>query len=166
MYYGAIIAISIVFSNIKYNDDDDDDINGQDGQSFDFDYWALFISSSAEIAGLTLAISMVDRVGRVSTQVWAYSLGGFCLLLLGILDFYVGEDVKNGVNQGEAAVSERWHLILFAFLSRMFIMVATSVTWLHTAELLPTRFRATGHGLGKLLCSFCLSCCQIHLFRF
>jgi len=164
MYYGAIIAISIVFSNIKFDDDDDDDSNGQDGQSFDFDYWALFISSSAEIAGLTLAISMVDRVGRVSTQVWTYSLGGFCLLLLGILDFYAGKDVENGVDQGEAAVSERWHLILFAFLSRMFIMVATSVTWLHTAELLPTRFRATGHGLanalgrvGGITCPFIIS---------
>ena len=31
----------------------------------------------------------------------------------------------------------------------MFIMAATSITWLHTSELLPTEIRATGHGLAN-----------------
>lgn len=158
MYYGAIMATSIVFSDIHNNEDDNDSDNGN---SFDFDYGAIFISSSAEAVGLTLAILMVDRAGRVSTQIWAYSLGGFCLLLLGFL--YVKGDVINGVDQ-EEVVSERRKLIFFAFLARMFIMAATSVTWLHTAELLPTRFRATGHGLasamgriGGVTCPFIVS---------
>ena len=146
MYYGAIIAVSIVFSTIQ-NDESGD--NNQ--KSFNFDYGAIFITSSSEIVGLTLAILMVDRMGRVQTQIWTYTMGGLCLLLLGILDFYVGEDVTDGVDQ-ERGVALRLYLIFFAFLSRMFIMGATSVTWLHTAELLPTRFRATGHGLGKFLC--------------
>jgi MFS family permease len=150
MYYGAIMTVSIVFSNIQKDDDNENNDDNNNGKIFDFDYGALFITSSAEIAGLSLAILMVDRVGRVTTQIWAYSLGGFCLLLLGILDFYVvRSDPMNGVDQGEEVASQRLYLILFAFLSRMFIMGATSVTWLHTAELLPTRFRATGHGLGE-----------------
>lgn len=138
MYYGAIMAVSIVFSNIQKGDDESNDEN----KAFDFDYWALLISSSAEIVGLILAILLVDRMGRVSTQVWAYSLGGLSLLLLGILNFY---------GDSEEEESPRNYLIVFAFLSRMFIMGATAITWLHTAELLPTQYRATGHGLANAL---------------
>lgn len=138
MYYGAIMAVSIVFSNIQKGDDNSNDENN----AFDFDYWALLISSSAEIVGLILAILLVDRMGRVSTQVCAYSLGGLSLLLLGILNFY---------GDSEEEESPRNYLIVFAFLSRMFIMGATAITWLHTAELLPTQYRATGHGLANAL---------------
>ena len=151
MYYGAIMAVSIVFSNIQNVDSYNASDNNSDGEAFDFDYWAIFIASSAEIVGLTLAIALVDRVGRVPTQAWAYSLGGFCLLMLGIFDFYAGSD--SAINN-ESETSPRNYLIVFAFLSRMFIMGATAITWLHTAELLPTRFRATGHGLGKFLLFF------------
>lgn len=139
MYYGAIMAVSIVFSNIQKGDDNNGSDNDE-SNAIDFDYWALLIASSAEIVGLLLAILLVDRLGRVYTQFWAYSLGGLSLLLLGILDFY--EDSEE---------SPRNYLIVFAFLSRMFIMGATAITWLHTAELLPTRFRATGHGLANAL---------------
>ena len=184
MYYGAIMAVSIVFSNIQKDDDSDNENENHNnsGGSFYFDYGALFITSSAEIVGLSVAIWMIDRVGRVPTQIWTYSLGGFCLLLLGILDFYVvradptiTSSTTNGVvdQQGEEAAASsqqrRLYLIFFAFLSRMFIMGATSVTWLHTAELLPTHFRATGHGLGKLFSSFvCLSISYhtVLLYRF
>jgi len=158
MYYGCIIAVSIVFSNIQNNEDGDND-----GKSLTFDYGAIFIASSAETVGLTLAIFLVDRIGRVQTQIWAYTLGGICLLLLGILDFYVGEDVMD-VGDQERRFIKRLCLLVFAFLSRMFIMGASSVTWLHTAELLPTRFRATGHGLanamgrvGGITCPFIVS---------
>ncbi len=139
MYYGAIMAVSIVFSNTHRGDGNHDSSNDE-SKAFEFDYWALLIASSAEIVGLTLAILLVDRMGRVSTQVWAYSLGGFSLLLLGILNFYGGSEE-----------SPRNYLIVFAFLSRMFIMGATAITWLHTAELLPTQYRATGHGLANAL---------------
>ncbi len=135
MYYGAIMAVSIVFSNTTQNENDDDQEN------FDFDYVALFISSSAEIVGLILAIVLVDWAGRVKTQVWGYTGGGFSLLVLGILDFYFLSDEKK----------VKGYLIVFSFLSRMFIMGATAITWLHTAELLPTRIRATGHGLANAL---------------
>ena len=143
------MAVSIVFSNVK---NDADDIENNEGERFDFDYVAIFITSSAESVGLILVILIVDRIGRVPTQIWTYSLGGLCLLLLGVFDFYVGADDMNAVDQEEA--SQRLHLIFFAFLSKMFVFGATSVTWQHTTELLPTRFRATGHGLGEFLFQF------------
>ena len=147
MYYGAIIAVSIVFSNIQ-GDSDDDDINGD---HIDFDYGAIFITSFSETIGLTLAIMIVDRVGRVSTQTWMYLLGGTCLLVLFFLDSNaVSGTVMEGSDQQKGGVPQRLDLIAFAFFARMFIKAATSVTWLHTTELLPTRFRATGHGFGKL----------------
>jgi MFS family permease len=170
MYYGAIMAVSIVFSNTSKedhgpNDADATDINASDTSSGDyaFDYSAILISSSAEVVGLTLAILSVDRFGRVSTQVWSYLLGGLCILILGLLDFYAGGNVKDEQlvisevdgavaasteEEGQEQVGERRRLIFFAFLARMFLMAATSITWLHTSELLPTEIRATGHGLG------------------
>ena len=171
MYYGAIMAVSIVFSDVSANPDDNttnaDDIYSDDsnGRSFDFDYGAIIITSSAEIVGLIIAIFMVDRLGRVPTQTWFYFLGGLCILILGLLDFYVGGDAivqhrlrrdiedqdQQEIVEVEKQNNQRLHLIFFAFLSKMFIMAATSVTWLHTAELLPTKIRATGHGLGKFL---------------
>eukprot|EP00531_Pseudo-nitzschia_arenysensis_P014514 CAMPEP_0116157084 /NCGR_PEP_ID=MMETSP0329-20121206/23161_1 /TAXON_ID=697910 /ORGANISM="Pseudo-nitzschia arenysensis, Strain B593" /LENGTH=626 /DNA_ID=CAMNT_0003654179 /DNA_START=197 /DNA_END=2078 /DNA_ORIENTATION=+ len=144
MYYGAIMAVSIVFSNTQSDKNAESNDDDEEENKFNFDYVALLISSSAEIVGLTLAIVLVDWVGRVPTQVWGYAGGGFCLLLLGILDFRVA-------TTDDGKVPQRLHLIAFAFFSRMFIMGATAITWLHTAELLPTRFRATGHGLANAL---------------
>jgi len=79
---------------------------------------------------------------------------------MGLLEFYIGGDIQEAVSvtvdqdtgtDTEGQQTERRHLILFAFLSRMFIMAATSGTWLHTSELLPTEIRATGHGLANAM---------------
>ncbi|KAG7366367.1 putative sugar transporter [Nitzschia inconspicua] len=160
MYYGAIMAVSIVFSNASKNQDSH--IDGAESGGYSFDYSAIFISSSSEIIGLTLAILTVDRCGRVWTQVWSYVSGGLCILVLGLLEFYSGGGVQDEGLMTEAAEQassteqenqqeKRRHLIVFAFLARMFIMSATSVTWLHTSELLPTEIRATGHGLANAM---------------
>lgn len=168
-YYGCIIAVSIVFSDEESGDvsaDMDTAVTDADTSSgsYEFDYSAILISSSAEVVGLTFAIMVVDCWGRVPTQTLTYFLGGLCVLILGLLDFYVG----GGVQVTEFSIStnsssaieeegtqqvqeERRHLIFFAFLSRLFIMSATSCTWLHTSELLPTEIRATGHGLANAM---------------
>jgi hypothetical protein len=173
MYYGAIITVSIVFSKGSdgdgVDDDDDDDDDDDTGGGYDIDYSAIFISSSAEVIGLAIAILAVDRFGRVPTIFWTYLLGGLCILVLGLFDYSIGGDntvdgeTSESPEQSEQEV-ERRHLIFFAFLSRMFIMSATSVTWLHTSELLPTEIRATGHGLGVsnaifwfFYCALCMS---------
>ena len=75
--------------------------NDNNKNGFDFDYVAILIASSAEIVGLTFAILLVDRIGRVSSQIWTYSLGGLCLLLLGFLDYSMGKDAIDGNDRGE-----------------------------------------------------------------
>ena len=201
MYYGTIIAVSIVFSNSSSlssnsntsRDGNTDNNSNNDDGGFNFDYMAIIITSSAETIGLIIAILIVDRIGRVRTQAWAYIAGGFCILILGLLDFYGTEQQQGAIvdafnnhtisvsdssyndtiisagsssssssnndNQFNNEASLRRYLILFAFCSRMFIMTATCVTWLHTAELLPTENRATGHGLGKFILLMFLCCC-------
>mmetsp|Transcript_51513 Transcript_51513/g.124389 ORF Transcript_51513/g.124389 Transcript_51513/m.124389 type:complete len:683 (+) Transcript_51513:67-2115(+) len=198
VYYGCIIAVSIVFSDEESGDDSigagdvSTDVDsaaadtGTSSGSFEFDYSAILISSSAEVVGLSFAILVIDCWGRVRTQTWTYFLGGLCVLILGLLDYYVGGGVQvpesetsNSTKTTEDAGAiqenelnedvidqqeERRHLVFFAFLARMFIMAATSATWLHTSELLPTEIRATGHGLanasgrvGGLLCPFIIT---------
>jgi hypothetical protein len=168
MYYGVIIAVSIVFSDksVGSSASDSDNNGNENGGVYKFDYSAIFISSSAEVVGLSIAILGVDRLGRVPTQFWTYMLGGLSVLLLGFLDYYSisddgnveesvttmattnGSGVDDFVPPQQEQNEQRRRLIFFAFFSRMFIMAATSITWLHTSELLPTEIRATGHGLG------------------
>jgi putative MFS transporter len=168
MYYGAIMAVSIVFSDESSSLSNAAAMNAttaselsseNESREYAFDYSAIFISSSAETIGLTIAILTVDRFGRVPTQVWTYFLGGLCILILGLLDFYVGrnasDEAADSVDAENTSTTEqqqkRRYLIFFAFLSRMFIMAATSITWLHTSELLPTEIRATGHGFANAM---------------
>jgi MFS family permease len=130
LYYGAIIVVTMVFASA--NDDDPD----QDGaESYSFDYWAIFTSASAEVAGTTLIILLVDRIGRIPSQALSYFAGGCSLLILCLL-----------ASQEDAA---RSHLIVFSFLARMFFMSASCATWVSTAEILTTDIRTTGHSAAN-----------------
>ena len=57
LYYGEIIAVSLVFSDEEETTNED----GDEQDSYDFDYSAIFISSSAEILGLIMVLFTVDR---------------------------------------------------------------------------------------------------------
>jgi hypothetical protein len=177
VYYGCIIAVSIVFSEIESTEQSTvADVIPTDASAssatFEFDYSAIMISSSAEAVGLTFAIMVIDCLGRVKTQTLTYFLGGLCVLILGLLDYHVGRGVQvfessealsaasktedkglfpedDLLEKAEHQQVKRRHLIFFAFLARLFIMAATSATWLHTSELLPTEIRTTGHGLAN-----------------
>ena len=114
------------------NDDDPD----QDGaESYSFDYWAIFTSASAEVAGTTFIILLVDRIGRIPSQALSYFGGGCSLLMLCLL-----------ASQEDAS---RSHLIVFSFLARMFFMSASCATWVSTAEILTTDIRTTGHSAAN-----------------
>lgn len=136
LYYGAIIAITLVFAT-----------SGKSGSSasvenyigndhvYSFDYGAIFTSASAELAGTTLIILLVDRLGRVPSQSASYLLGGisvFCLCLLASQDN-----------------PHRGQMILAAFLARLFFMSASCATWVSTAEILTTEIRTTGHSAAN-----------------
>ena len=137
-YYGTIIAVTRVFevSDGGAMDDDlgngaaDDDINDTGVQ---FDYQAIFISSSAELIGTALVVFLVDRAGRIASQVSAYLVGGICLFLLCFF--------SEGGN--------RPFLICVSFGARVCEMMGSCVTWVTTAEVLSTEIRTTGHSAAN-----------------
>ena len=122
-YYGTLITVTMIFAA------DPDDLETDGAYSFDYD--AILASASAEIAGTTIALLTVDRLGRIPTQVASYLGGGFSAFLLTLLAM--------------DSDSPRGQLILMGFLARMFFMGGCSTTWANTAEIMPTEIRTTGH---------------------
>jgi Sugar (and other) transporter len=155
LYYGVILAVSIVFTVngreevVAANDDDNDDGSAAAAvtvPAYDFDYVAIFISASAEIFGLFAVSLTIDSWGRINSQSLSYIAGGVSCLLLGL-----------GAHFGFV----RPALIALAFLSRMAMMASSCTTWVSTSEILATEIRATGHGaanamarLGGFLCPY------------
>ena len=131
LYYGVIIAISLVFT-VQEEDD------GQgNGGGYGFDYEAIFVSASSEIFGLLLVIWTIEKWGRVPTQVVTYLVGGiFCCLMLWVETI---EDFEYS----------RMVLVSVAFITRMSMMGAACTTWVSTCELYTTDIRATGHGAAN-----------------
>ena len=122
-YYGTIITVTMIFAASP----DELETDG----TYSFDYGAILASASAEIAGTTIALLTVDRLGRIPTQVASYLGGGFSLFLLTLLAM--------------DSDSPRGQLILMGFLARMFFMGGSCTTWVSTAEIMPTEIRTTGH---------------------
>ena len=122
-YYGAVMTITEIFDNSNGDDiDDDGDYTSQ------FDYLAIFISSTSELVGTVLAIALVDRIGRIPTQVCSYCIGGISIFFLCLL----------------ADTSHRLLLVTISFIVRVNEMTATCVTWISTSEMLTTEIRTTG----------------------
>mmetsp|Transcript_2401 Transcript_2401/g.3759 ORF Transcript_2401/g.3759 Transcript_2401/m.3759 type:complete len:492 (-) Transcript_2401:131-1606(-) len=136
-YYGAMIVITRVFGK---------DINGDSIP--DFDYASIFLSSLAEAVGLSIIIYAVDKIGRVWAQVLSYGIGGIFLFLFCIL----------------ADTASKPVLTSLAFAVRGFEMAGVCVTWVATAEILPTEIRSTGHSaanavarIGGFVCPYLIS---------
>lgn len=126
-YYGTIMAITKIF-------DKDKDADGNEIETYNFDYAAIFVSSSAELVGTTFAISAVDVYGRIPLQVVSYAMAGIAVCTLCIL---AAHDASRDV------------LIAFGFLARIFEMSGSCVSWVSTAEILTTEVRTTGHSAAN-----------------
>eukprot|EP00934_Nitzschia_sp_Nitz4_P004151 Nitzschia sp. Nitz4//scaffold141_size107518//9546//13339//NITZ4_004263-RA/size107518-snap-gene-0.187-mRNA-1//-1//CDS//3329536249//4141//frame0 len=142
LYYGAILSVSIVFTKVEQGG------NGNEG-AYEFDYQAIFISASSEIAGLFLVLFTIDRWGRIPTQTFTYFMGGVCCLLLGLAAYHD---------------APRPLLVSLSFCARLMMMGATCTTWVSTSEILTTDIRATGHGaanamgrIGGFFCPYVIS---------
>lgn len=96
-----------------------------------FDYSAIFISSCAEVVGAAIVIAVVDRIGRIPTQVASYTFGGLFVFLL----CYFSNK------------SSRPLLIAFSFAARVAEMSGSCVTWISTAEIFSTEIRTSGHSV-------------------
>jgi len=129
LYYGTILAITFIFSSDDEEKKPSDNVN-------DFDYFAILVSSSAELVGLTLVIFIVDTVGRIPSQSVCYLLGGMCVFLLCLLD---------------SLGAPRAVLLPCSFSARLFLMGATCLTWVSTSEILSTDIRTTGHSAANAI---------------
>lgn len=120
-YYGVIMTVTKIFGNVDNENDEENEES--------FDYGAILISSCAEIIGTAIVISLIDRIGRVPTQVSAYTLGGIVVFVL----CYFANTLSRSM------------LITLAFIGRVAEMSGSCVTWISTAEIYPTEIRSTGH---------------------
>jgi len=158
-YYGAIMSVTKVFDsegpeeaegsdfyNMTYNSSTmaltDNTTVTKVTEANDFDYSAIFISSSAELIGTTLVIALIDRVGRIPAQVFGYGAAGIAIFLLCTIA---------STHPSDAARSDRLELVALGFLLRALDMAATCTSWVSTAEVLPTEVRSTGHSSANAM---------------
>jgi len=133
-YYGTIMVVTMVFAEID-EDADNNPANGEDAE-YQFDYGAILASACSEIAGTTIVLFLIDRVGRIPTQAVSYTLGGCMVCALCFL-----------ANNSASRAS----LIIAGFLARMAFMSASCTTWVSTAEILTTDIRTTGHSAANAI---------------
>eukprot|EP00588_Corethron_pennatum_P020372 CAMPEP_0194328878 /NCGR_PEP_ID=MMETSP0171-20130528/46233_1 /TAXON_ID=218684 /ORGANISM="Corethron pennatum, Strain L29A3" /LENGTH=495 /DNA_ID=CAMNT_0039089387 /DNA_START=93 /DNA_END=1580 /DNA_ORIENTATION=+ len=138
-YYGTIILSTTRVFQSNESTNDDAVTTGPE-----FNYGALFVTSTAEIAGVLLSILTVDSWGRVPSQVLGYAGGGISVFLMCTLS-------ENGA---PVAI-----LTLVAFIARTFEMSASCVTWISTAEIYSTEIRSTGHSVANVMCRLSAFCC-------
>jgi len=135
-YYGTMEAITSIF-------DDESKDSSKGMTTYSFDYGAIFVSSSAELIGTSIAIFKIDTVGRIPLQVVSYAMAGISVCALCIL---ASHDTHRGT------------LVAFSFCARIFEMIGSCVTWVSTAEILTTEVRTTGKNLRSRFEN--LGCCS------
>lgn len=137
-YYGTIMVTTRVFERASVPKSGTS-LSGLDGSAEDapdFDYSAIFLSSSAELVGTTLVVLAVDRVGRIALQAVSYAFAGIFVCTLCVL---------------AQLQFPRLLLVILGFGARVFEMASTCVTWVSTAEILTTEVRSTGHSTANAM---------------
>lgn len=124
MYWGSVQIITLVFTGTT----------GEEGGTYTFDYGAIFVSSTAELVGVCICLLLVDRTGRRATQSVLYMLGGAFVF---------------GLCWLKANNADRGALMALAFFARMCTMGGAQLTWIITAEIMPTKIRTTGHAMAS-----------------
>lgn len=133
-FYGTILTMTRIFdyesAEYYYYADED---------APDFDYFALFLSSAAEIFGTAASIVFIDKIGRIKSLVLFFILGGLSVFSLCAVDGFT---------------EDRWAVISFALIARAAEMGAACVTWVVTVELLSTEILSTGHSAVNFAAKF------------
>mmetsp|Transcript_12153 Transcript_12153/g.12227 ORF Transcript_12153/g.12227 Transcript_12153/m.12227 type:complete len:495 (+) Transcript_12153:72-1556(+) len=121
-YYGVILFVARLFSS-----EDDKNVD-----ECTFDYDIIFINASSEFFAVLFVATVIERMGRTGSQALFYLCSGLFVALMG-------------------ANIQRGGLIAIASFARMFIFAASSVTWIATPEMFPTRIRATAHSVSSMM---------------
>ena len=119
------------------------DSTNQTSTSYNFDYAAIFFSSTAELVGVVATILLIDRTGRMATQSVLYVIGG--IMVFGMC--WLANEQQDNNNDDK----HRNAMIGFAFLARMCVMGGAQLTWIITAELIPTQLRTSGHSMASAI---------------
>ena len=92
--------------------------------SCDFKFGYLALTISLQLLGIIGSINIMNRLGRVSTQMIFFCVASTGIFLYGVISAY----------------SSSQHLLAFSFLliSQIFSLSGVSVLWVHTVELFPT----------------------------
>mmetsp|Transcript_35713 Transcript_35713/g.60497 ORF Transcript_35713/g.60497 Transcript_35713/m.60497 type:complete len:525 (+) Transcript_35713:97-1671(+) len=136
-YYGLVLMTTMLTYHDKGNVCDNNEIFTNS------DYTAVFIATAAELPGLALSFSIVDRIGRKLSQ--ALLFGGTAVFIFVLMPL-------DGQTQADVAV---------LFFARMLITGSFTITYLYTPEVYPTDIRGTAFGyanafarIGGMLCPF------------
>lgn len=172
LYYGTVLAVTLVFSSPT---DTTSTTTGQGNTtdtsgptttarttSYNFDYGAIITSSSAETVGVVLVVFVVDRVGRIRTQIASWTVGGLSTALLCLLHYNISSNNSGSSNGGTGP--GMIVLVALSFLARALAFTGASTLWITVTEILTTDVRATGHSItyaagriGGFLCPYAVN---------
>ncbi|OGM49534.1 inorganic phosphate transporter [Aspergillus bombycis] len=106
-------------------------------------YQSIVVVSSGAIVGSCIAVLTVDRIGRRNLQLLGFS----CLFILNVI---IGASFRYLSTHGDSSAL----VVLYVLTQIFFNFGPNTTTYIVPAELFPTRFRATCHGIsaasGKL----------------
>ena len=137
-WYGLSLNQTRILNIINYN-------GSNSGSVFDSFYQkglgALIIACMGTVPGYWVTVGLVDRIGRKTIQYLGFGVITAILALLSLaFDFFVHHQAG--------------FVILFTIANFFFNFGPNQTTFIIPAEVFPTRFRSTGHGLaaaaGKL----------------
>lgn len=123
-YYGVILFVTVL--STKNSDDDDG------GKDCAFDYLSIFASAASEIVGIFITIQIIDRWGRVPTEMCMFLIAGVGVALMGITMPFSAMTIVS----------------LFARIAEVSVV---SAVWVATPELFPTEHRITGHSVASCM---------------
>lgn len=122
-YYAVILFVTVVFEK---NDTDDD------GLVCDFEYAPIFLTAVSEVFGIFLVSTIVDRWGRVNSQITYFIGSALFVVLMG------------------AKMSDHG-LLIVSLLARLCAVAANCAVWVSTPELYPTEIRASAHSAANCM---------------
>ena len=141
LYYAGVLVITRVFSTSTSH-----------GTGYQFNFAAIFTSSTAELVGTFVVIAAVDTVGRIQTQAWSWIVDGIAMASLCMI-------AETNHLQNETGDSTTYLLVALAYVVRICGMTGSSALWISTAEIMTTSVRTTGHSvvyatgrIGGFLC--------------
>lgn len=124
-YYGVVLLMVRVF-------EDKSDSDEEQATTCDFDYGNILLNSSVEVVAVLLLVYMIEPLGRIKTMLCFFFVAGVSVLFL-------------------AMPMSPAFFTLVAAVVRIGAMGANLSTWVATAEIFPTRLRATGHALATAM---------------